>query len=394
MENNENIVKHSFTNIDLFESQEPKNHFNVKVIGIGGAGCNVINHIATFHPTIQESATLYAFNTDLGSLRLVQNVENRLLLNKEELKGYGSGGDPEVGRQAVEHDSVLIKEELKGTDILYIVTGLGKGTGSGGAPELAKIAKDLGILTVAIVSMPSTACEGNAVYNNAFNALQNLMSFADSITTVSSERIISANKEISFYEAYELANEEIGSIVEDLVNIIFKPSAMNIDFADLRTFFKQNKFFMSNRLTIDAENIPHYILKDAINKKLRKSFSDVNIENAKHVISNINISKNTQTNILNDLKRAFSDITRNDALTIVTGVDYNSSNNMNISFLISGSNFANDFTSEYVTQADAIKFHEPTVSIEQTVENYDQLMKELEDASKPTQDIVEKENKQ
>jgi len=389
-----NQDKHKFSNIDLNSENQTKANFNIKIIGVGGAGCNVINHIQAKHPNISQAARLYAFNTDLGSLKLVKNVDNLLLLNKEELKGYGSGGDPEIGRRAVEHDASIIKEELKGTDVLFIIAGMGKGAGSGGAPELAKIAKELGILTVAVVNMPSTACEGNAIYNNAFNSLQTLISFADSVSTISSERIINNNPSISFYEAYELANEEIGNLIEDLIHVIFKPSIMNIDFADLRTFFLQNKFFMMNRLTIDTDNISQNNLKDALSKKIRSSFSDVNIENSKHVICNINMSKNTQTSFVNDLKRSFADITRNETITLVAGVDYNSSDNIKISFLISGTNFANDFTSEYVAEADAIKFHEPTVNVDESIGTYDDLLKEIDAASSPTEDLLNKENKQ
>ncbi|MCQ3908906.1 MAG: hypothetical protein MJ200_05270 [Mycoplasmoidaceae bacterium] len=338
-------TNHTFTNIDL--DKEGNNNFNIKVIGIGGAGCNVINHIAANHKNITDAAKIYALNTDLCSLKLMKNVPNIFLLNKEELKGYGSGGNPDVGKQAVQHDAEAIKAELQGTDILFIIAGMGKGAGSGGAPELAQIAKELGILTVSIVNMPSVACEGNVIYNNAFNSLQTLIVYSDSVTTISNERIISNNKDISFYDAYQLANEEIADIIEDIINIIFKPSTMNIDFADLKTFFKENKFFMANRLTLDSSTNSQMRIREAIALKIKRSFGDVNINNCKQVIVNISLSKEAPTSILADVNKSFAEITKNDKLSLVAGVNYNDEKKIEISFLLAGKNYASDFDNAF-----------------------------------------------
>lgn len=383
--------KHSFTNIDI--EKDTSNTFNIKVIGIGGAGCNVINHIAANHKKITDAATIYALNTDLCSLKLMKNVPNIFLLNKEELKGYGSGGNPEVGKQAVQHDAAAIKAELQGTDILFIIAGMGKGAGSGGAPELAQIAKELGILTVSIVNMPSVACEGNVIYNNAFNSLQTLIVYSDSVTTISNEKIISNNKNISFYDAYQLANNEIADIIEDIINIIFMPSTMNIDFADLKTFFKENKFFMANRLTLDQSSLSQMKIREAIALKIKRSFGDVNINNCKEVIVNINLSKEAPTTILADVNKSFTEITKNDKLSLVAGVNYNDEKKIEISFLLAGKNYASDFDSAFDSDGGlANSWAVPTIKVESVDESganeYDNLMKDVDEAAKPTEDVL------
>ncbi|MBQ0045559.1 MAG: cell division FtsZ family protein [Mycoplasma sp.] len=384
-------TNHVFSNIDL--NQDNQSAFNIKVIGIGGAGCNVINHIAATHPNIVDAATIYALNTDLCSLKLMKNVPNLFLLNKEELKGYGSGCNPEIGKQAVIHDAAAIKAELTGTDMLFIIAGLGKGAGSGGAPELAQIAKELGILTVAIVNMPAVACEGNIIYNNAFNGLQSLIAYADSVSTISNEKIISNNKNISFYDAYHLANEEIADIIEDILNIIFKPSVMNIDFADLKTFFKMNKFFRSNRLMIESSNLNQVRIREAIANRIKNSFSDVNITDCQHAIVNISLSKDTPTTILADINKSFVEITKNEKLTMVTGINYNDEKKIDISYLISGKNYSSNFDNAFEATSGATdKWAEPTIKVEPVVDSgsneYDNLMKDVEEAARPTEDIL------
>lgn len=382
---------HVFSNIDL--SKDNQTAFNIKIIGIGGAGCNVINHIAANHKNITDAASIYAFNTDLCSLKLMKNVNNIFLLNKDELKGYGSGGNPEIGKAAVQKDAEVIKQELTGTDILFIIAGMGKGAGSGGAPELAQIAKDLGILTLSIVNMPSVVCEGEAIYNNAFNALQSLLAYSDSVSTISNEKIISNNKDISFYDAYQLANEEIANIIEDIMNIMFKPTVMNVDFADLKSFFKQNKFFMSNRLTLEQVNASEVTIREAINQKIKRSCSDVNISECKKIIANISMSKDTPTTFLADVNHAFREITKNDKLSLLAGINYNDDKKIDISFLIAGKSFSGNFENAFSASSDdETSWSDPTIKVEAAVEpeanEYDNLIKSVEAAATPTEDVL------
>lgn len=375
--------KKIFSNLDLTIDGHTKTNFNIKVIGIGGAGCNVINYITSYRPNVANACTLYAFNTDIGPFNLMNKVENLFILNKEELKGYGSGGKPEVGAAAVIHDKEIIKQELANTDILFIVAGLGKGTGSGGAPELAKIAKELNILTVAIVNMPSIASEGNKIYNNAFNSLQALASIADSVTTISNEKIISNRNDISFFEAYSSANGQISMIIEQIINIVFKPTPINIDFADLRSFFTRNKFFLATTLKLSASNVSEEEINHSINTSITNNICDVNIENAKDAIANLVLSKRTNTNIVSNIKSALTYVTGNNFINLVSGIDYHDQEAILLTILVSG----DSFLPEFKLKTEPILKDNPKVEEQPVDENYDALLKDVEQASSPTKDI-------
>ena len=338
-----------FCNFNLDDEINDKNTFNIKVIGIGGAGCNIIKNIAEKHPIVKKSASLYAFNTDKNSLKLLfgANIDNIYLLDKENLSGYGSGGDPIIGQNAIKHDSEAIKEELKDTDILFIIAGMGKGTGSGGAPELAKIAKELGILTVGIITMPSLVCEGNHVYNNAYNALKKLKEYCNSITTISNEKIINNEKGISFIHAYEKANDKIANIIEEIVDIIFNPSQINIDFADLKNFFTKNKFFMMVKTIFNETNTQKTELLEQIIKSISESYSDIDIVDAKNIIINLKISNETASNIIEDIRKSFISVTKSNSLSLVSGINSNNEKQLSLSALISGkikTDFDNDLS--------------------------------------------------
>lgn len=350
MEQNITSNQHKkFCNFNLDDEINDKNTFNIKVIGIGGAGCNIIKNIAQKHPIVKKSASLYAFNTDKNSLKLLfgANIENIYLLDKENLSGYGSGGDPIIGQNAIKHDSEAIKEELKDTDILFIIAGMGKGTGSGGAPELAKIAKELGILTVGIITMPSLVCEGNHVYNNAYNALTKLKEYCNSITTISNEKIINNEKGISFIHAYEKANDKIANIIEEIVDIIFNPSQINIDFADLKNFFTKNKFFMMVKTIFNETNTQKTELLEQIIKSISESYSDIDIVDAKNIIINLKISNETASNIIEDIRKSFISVTKNSSLSLVSGINSSDEKQLSLSALISGkikTDFDNDLS--------------------------------------------------
>ena len=350
MEQNITSNQHKkFCNFNLDDEINDKNTFNIKVIGIGGAGCNIIKNIAEKHPIVKKSASLYAFNTDKNSLKLLfgANIENIYLLDKENLSGYGSGGDPIIGQNAIKHDSEAIKEELKDTDILFIIAGMGKGTGSGGAPELAKIAKELGILTVGIITMPSLVCEGNHVYNNAYNALTKLKEYCNSITTISNEKIINNEKGISFIHAYEKANDKIANIIEEIVDIIFNPSQINIDFADLKNFFTKNKFFMMVKTIFNETNTQKTELLEQIIKSISESYSDIDIVDAKNIIINLKISNETASNIIEDIRKSFISVTKSSSLSLVSGINSSDEKQLSLSALISGkikTDFDNDLS--------------------------------------------------
>jgi cell division protein FtsZ len=286
--------------------------------------------------------SLYALNTDIKALKRMQGLANIYLLGKKTLRGAGSGGDPSIGKISVDEGRTDIRGALQGTDILFIVAGLGKGTGSGASPEIAKIARELGILTVAIVNFPSVNAEGRTIYENALNSFDVLKAEVNSITRISNDKIISSSKDISFAKAFEQANIAVTNTVSDVVDMVGSASNMNLDFADVCNFFKAHSTFMAGTFNVNNDYTKD-LLKDAIKKSIKDSFSDVNIkaENVK-VILNLKINTNTPASINNDIRNVFKDLTNNNSLSLVPGVDQVNIEGVKASYLMS----ANELTDQ------------------------------------------------
>ena len=184
--------------------------------------------------------------------------------------------------------------------------------------------------------MPSLACEGNYVYNNAYNALTKFKEYCNSMTTISNEKIINNEKGISFIQAYEKANDKIANIIEEIVEIIFKPSQINIDFADLKNFFTKNKFFMMVKTIFNETNTQKTELLEQVAKSINESYSDIDITEAKNIIINLKISNETASNIISDIRKSFINITKNNSLSLVSGINSNEEKQLSLSALISG----------------------------------------------------------
>jgi cell division protein FtsZ len=275
-------------------------------------------------------------------------------LGKQTLHGSGSGGDPIVGRTSVEEASNDIRAVLENTDILFVVAGLGKGTGSGASPEIAKIAKELGILTVAIVNFPSVNAEGRNVYENALNSFDLLKNEVDSITKISNDKIIDNDRNISFVSAFEKANMEVTDVVSNIVDMISSASNMNLDFADVSNFFKAHKTFMSGSFTLTT---PYSFdnLKEIVEQNIKASYSDVNVKtnNAK-IVMNLKINTKIPSSVTNDIRNIFKEVTSDNALTLVHGVDYVNIEGLKASYLVS----ANDETTIVKEEASTVHFDE------------------------------------
>jgi len=371
--------EHKFSNIET----SPDNDFNVKIIGVGGAGCNIVDLISKNNNEINKLARLYAFNTDAWSLKRLNGIDNLFIIDKANLKGYGSNGNPLIAQQGIIHDSDVIKQELKNTDVLVLVTGFGKGTGSGATPELAKLANELGILTIAIVGMPSISVEGKEAYNNAFNSYEELKKYADSITTVCNERIVNNNSGINFFDLYNKANNEFVNIVNYIVDMVMKPSQMNIDFSDIRSFFKNNKFFMLNHLAFDNSQIDQEQFNYAISKQIDESISDINVSNSKSIISKLILSQKTSNNFLLSFKKACIYAIKNENVNVISGVDYNPDEKIEITYLISG----NDDLISFKNLDEVKKEQDKDKQSNDENVDYDNVLDDLKGALTPTKDL-------
>lgn len=333
----ENVKIHGnklLNNLDQLESTTGS--FDIKVFGVGGAGCNVIKHMVQ-NRSWAENVGLYALNTDVKSLQKMSSskIQNLYCLGSKLLKGAGSGENPIIGKKAVEEDSENIKEALKGTDLLFLIAGLGKGTGSGSTPEIAKIAKELNIITVGIVNLPSITAEGNKIYQNALASLKELKKHCNSVTIISNDLIISNSKNstISFIEAFNKSNQQITSIIGEIIDIVNCSTEMNIDFADVKNFFLNCHEFNATSLEFKGEYTKGY-LKNAIDAAFKSSYSQVKLQNAIKVLANATINSQTPVTIAADIREIFKDISNNKDISVITGIEYSEQKNIHLSFLI------------------------------------------------------------
>lgn len=207
----------------------------IKVIGVGGAGNNAVNRMIDENIN---SVDFYVANTDKQALSL-SKAPNRLILGENLTNGLGAGGDPQVGKQAAEASEDEIREIVRGTDLLFIAAGMGGGTGTGAAPVIARIAKEEGCLTIAIVTRPFTF-EGNRKTQFSVEGLNNLKENVDSLIVVSNDKLLMNNGNSPISGAFSEADKVLARSVKTVTDLILMPSFINLDFADVKSTLKDS----------------------------------------------------------------------------------------------------------------------------------------------------------
>jgi len=252
----------------------------IKVIGIGGGGGNAVEHMLT--QTI-EGVEFACANTDAQALKN-SRARTLLQLGTEVTKGLGAGSDPSVGRQAAEEDRDRIKEILEGADMVFITAGMGGGTGTGAAPIVAQIAKDLGILTVAVVTKPF-AFEGRRRMEVADSGIRELGEFVDSLITIPNNKLLNVlGKSITLLDAFKAVNNVLLGAVQGIAELITRPGLINVDFADVRTVMREMGMAMMGTGVATGENRAREAAEAAISSPL---LEDVNFSGARGVLVNI-----------------------------------------------------------------------------------------------------------
>lgn len=311
--------------------------FNIKIIGIGGAGNNIVKYMVT-EQEWPDFVDVIALNTDYVALSNIGNsLKNIFILGAEELNGNGSGGDPNVGERAAESDIETIKQLIEGTDVLILVAGLGKGTGTGATPIIAKAAQDMGILTIGVFNLPSIGAEGNKTYSNALFGLQKLSYVCNGLTTVNNDKIINLDKEkTSIKKAYQGANKYIKTIVEEIIEIIVKPSDINVDFADVKNFFQDKNGFLFSRVSLS--DYTKDAIKDQLENSIKQGFSEINYKGSEKALINFKLNENVPSIILENTRSALKELVDSGNINIVHGVAYNDIfENAEINILLTGS---------------------------------------------------------
>lgn len=206
----------------------------IKVIGVGGAGNNAVNRMLDAGINCAE---YYVVNTDSQILAL-SSCENKIQIGSALTKGLGAGADPDVGRAAAEESKEMLTRAVEGTDLLFITAGMGGGTGTGAAPVIAKIARDMKILTVAVVTEPF-GFEGKKRMENTAKGLENLKKYVDTLIVIPNDKIKTVvAKNTPMKEALRVADEILKQGIRGIAELIVNPSLINLDFADVKTILK------------------------------------------------------------------------------------------------------------------------------------------------------------
>lgn len=252
----------------------------IKVIGVGGGGGNAVQHMVT---TEVEGVDFICANTDAQALdnMVAQTV---IQIGGEMTKGLGAGANPEVGRQAAMDDRERIAEMLSGADMVFITAGMGGGTGTGAAPVVAEVAREMGILTVAVVTKPFTF-EGRKRLKIAEEGIKELKENVDSLIIIPNQKLLPVlGKNTSLINAFNTANDVLKGAVQGIADLIIRPGMINVDFADVRTVMSEMGMAMMGSGTARGDNRATEATEAAINSPL---LEDVDLKGASGILVNI-----------------------------------------------------------------------------------------------------------
>ncbi len=252
----------------------------IKVIGVGGGGGNAVNHMVKSNI---EGVEFICANTDAQALKSI-GARTILQLGTAVTKGLGAGANPEVGRQAALEDRERIAEVLQGTNMVFITTGMGGGTGTGAAPIIAEVAKEMGILTVAVVTRPFPF-EGRKRMQIADEGIRLLSESVDSLITIPNEKLLTIlGKDASLLSAFAKADDVLAGAVRGISDIIKRPGMINVDFADVRTVMSEMGMAMMGTGCASGPNRAREATEAAIRDPL---LEDVNLQGARGILVNI-----------------------------------------------------------------------------------------------------------
>ncbi|HJJ26656.1 MAG TPA: cell division protein FtsZ [Methanocorpusculum sp.] len=252
----------------------------ISVVGCGGGGSNTVARI--FEEGI-EGAEIFALNTDAQHLSMLRGrVGKRILIGRQTTKGLGAGAIPQRGEEAAIESEDQIRQALSGSNMVFVTAGLGGGTGTGSAPVVAKVAKELGALTIAVVTLPFTS-ESATRMENAEIGLERLRAVADTVIVIPNDRIIEIVPRLPLAQAFKVSDEVLMRAVKGITELITLPGLVNLDFADVRTVMEQGGIAMIGVGESDSEDKA----SDSIKKALRSPLLDVDITGATAALINV-----------------------------------------------------------------------------------------------------------
>lgn len=255
-----------------------KHKATIRVVGAGGGGNNTINRLTEVG--IKGAETI-ALNTDAQDL-LYTTADRKILLGKEITQGLGAGSIPKIGEEAARESEAEIKKSLQGADMVFITCGLGGGTGTGSAPVVAEVAKKMGALTVAIVTIPFNM-EGQRRYENAIYGLEKLEQLADTLIVIPNDKLLDLAPDLPLHTAFKVADEILTNAVKGIAELVTKAGLVNLDFADIRAVMGNGGVALIGVGESDTENRA----VEAVEKAIENPLLDVDISGANGALINV-----------------------------------------------------------------------------------------------------------
>ena len=302
----------------------------IKVIGVGGGGGNAVHHMINNQV---EGVEFVCANTDAQALYNLK-AKTILQMGSNITKGLGAGANPEIGRQAALEDRDEIAEILSGSDMVFITAGMGGGTGTGAAPIVAEVAREMGILTVAIVTRPFPF-EGKKRSKIAEEGIQLLSEHVDSLITIPNEKLLDVlGKEATLLEAFKAANDVLLGAVKGIADLIMNPGMINVDFADVKTVMSEMGMAMMGTGSAVGADRAREAAEAAIRSPL---LEDVNLQGARGILVNITAGENLSLGEFSEVGDTIEEFASDDATVVVgTVIDPSLENEMRVTVVATG----------------------------------------------------------
>jgi cell division protein FtsZ len=335
----------------------------IKVLGIGGGGGNAVAHMVRAGI---EGVDFICANTDSQALK-VAKVKTGLQIGCNITKGLGAGANPEVGRQAAMEDRDRIQECIEGADMLFITAGLGGGTGTGAAPVVAQLAKELGILTVAVVTKPFHM-EGGKRMRVAEQGIAELGRFVDSLITIPNEKLLSVlGPSTTLLDAFKAANEVLQGAVQGIAELITRPGLINVDFADVRTVMSEMGMAMMGSGVASGQDRARIAAEAAVSSPL---LEDINLSGANGILVNVTAGVDLSIGEFQEVGDTVKQFASDDATCVIgTVIDPDMTDEIRVTVVATGLGQAAGFAEKpmkIVRKSPALKGREP---------NYNELEK-------------------
>lgn len=302
----------------------------IKVVGVGGGGGNAVEHM------VQENLDGVDFicaNTDAQALKN-SSARTTIQIGANITKGLGAGANPEIGREAALEDRERIQEILEGSDMIFITAGMGGGTGTGGAPIVAQVAKEMGILTVAVVTRPFSF-EGKKRMDVAADGIEELKGYVDSLITIPNEKLLSVlGKNVSLLDAFKAGNDVLLGAVQGIAELITCPGLINVDFADVRTVMSEMGMAMMGSGKSEGENRAREAAEAAIASPL---LEDVNLSGARGILVNVTAGMDMSIGEFEEVGNTVKEFASDNATVVVgTVIDPEMSGELRVTVVATG----------------------------------------------------------